>query len=182
MISLIRSTRGFTLIELLVVITIIGILAAGATSLAGNAQQKARDSTRVNDLRLLQSSLEQYYLSNDEYPEDNTTTNFYDEIISDYRNSSWPEDTKAGEDGYGYVYCVGSVSGIGEQTFALAARMEDPDSAVRNPLAEDDEGASIYFVGNKDLLTAPSSSTTLPTCAGSTTDYGTPSGGEIASS
>jgi prepilin-type N-terminal cleavage/methylation domain-containing protein len=44
---------GFTLIELLVVITIIGILATGATSVYTSQIQKARDSTRISDIHIL---------------------------------------------------------------------------------------------------------------------------------
>lgn len=47
--------KGFTLIELLVVITIIGILATGATAVYTSQIQKARDTTRINDLKTLQS-------------------------------------------------------------------------------------------------------------------------------
>lgn len=60
--------RGFTLIELLVVITIIGILATGATTVYTSQIQKARDTTRINDLKALQSGIEQIYQDNSEYP------------------------------------------------------------------------------------------------------------------
>ncbi|USN59359.1 MAG: prepilin-type N-terminal cleavage/methylation domain-containing protein [Candidatus Peribacteria bacterium] len=60
--------KGFTLIELLVVITIIGILATGATSVYTSQIQKARDTTRLNDLSALQASIEQVYQDTSEYP------------------------------------------------------------------------------------------------------------------
>ena len=59
---------GFTLIELLVVITIIWILATGATTIYTSQIQKARDSTRLNDVKALQSAIEQVYQDNTEYP------------------------------------------------------------------------------------------------------------------
>jgi len=59
---------GFTLIELLVVITIIGILATGATSIYTSQIQKARDSNRVTDIKALQTSVEQIYADISEYP------------------------------------------------------------------------------------------------------------------
>lgn len=52
------KTKGFTLIELLVVITIIGILATGATAVYSGAQQKARDSIRENDVAAMSSAME----------------------------------------------------------------------------------------------------------------------------
>jgi len=63
-----RTKLGFTLIELLVVITIIGILATGATSVYTSQIQKARDTTRINDAKALQSGIEQFYQDTAEYP------------------------------------------------------------------------------------------------------------------
>jgi len=68
MVTLNKSTRGFTLIELLVVITIIGILATGAVSVYTSQIQKARDTTRINDMKALQAGIEQYYQDKTEYP------------------------------------------------------------------------------------------------------------------
>ncbi len=66
---LLASRRsGFTLIELLVVITIIGILATGATATYTSQIQKARDTSRINDLKTLQSATEQYYQDFQVYP------------------------------------------------------------------------------------------------------------------
>ena len=60
--------KGFTLIELLVVITIIGILATGATAVYTSQIQKARDSNRVTDIKSLQGAVEQAYADLSEYP------------------------------------------------------------------------------------------------------------------
>jgi prepilin-type N-terminal cleavage/methylation domain-containing protein len=49
-----NTKLGFTLIELLVVITIIGILATGATSIYTSQIQKARDSTRITSISAIQ--------------------------------------------------------------------------------------------------------------------------------
>jgi len=68
MFTLKNSTRGFTLIELLVVITIIGILATGATTVYTSQIQKARDTTRISDIKALQSGIEQAYQDASVYP------------------------------------------------------------------------------------------------------------------
>lgn len=63
-----QNKKGFTLIELLVVITIIGILATGATATYTSQIQKARDTTRINDIKALQWAVEQVYQDTGEYP------------------------------------------------------------------------------------------------------------------
>ena len=61
-----KLAKGFTLIELLVVITIIGILATGATAVYQGAQAKARDSIRQNDATAI-SGAEQLYQADNTY-------------------------------------------------------------------------------------------------------------------
>ena len=63
-----QNNKGFTLIELLVVITIIGILATGATATYTSQIQKSRDTTRINDIKALQSGVEQVYQDRGEFP------------------------------------------------------------------------------------------------------------------
>ena len=69
----IRNSRGFTLIELLVVIAIIGILAPGGTVTYTSQIQKARDTTRISDVKALQSGIEQFYQDKAQYPNNGDT-------------------------------------------------------------------------------------------------------------
>ncbi len=95
-----KLKRGFTLIELLVVITIIGILATGAVAVYTAQIQKARDSTRINDLKAIQSGVEQVYQDSWEYPH---SDEFADWSATDWR--TWvktyveliPRDSKFGQ-------------------------------------------------------------------------------------
>ncbi len=61
-------TKGFTLIELLVVIAIIGILSSVVLASLGTARQKARDATRISDMKNIQLALELYFDSAQAYP------------------------------------------------------------------------------------------------------------------
>ena len=69
---------AFTLIELLVVITIIWILATGAVTTYTSQIQKARDTTRISDIKALQSWVEQVYQDDWEYPHSNT---FFNQVV-----------------------------------------------------------------------------------------------------
>jgi len=62
--------KGFTLIELLVVITIIGILATGGVSVFTTQLQGARDSTRISDMKLIETGIHQYFNDQSTYPDE----------------------------------------------------------------------------------------------------------------
>ncbi len=110
-----QNTKGFTLIELLVVITIIGILATGATATYTSQIQKARDTTRVNDVKALQSGIEQFYQDDWAYPEKNSTdfgsgwvAKYVERFPTDSKSqqscNKWSEATATPCD---YLYSVG---------------------------------------------------------------------------
>lgn len=63
-----HTKKGFTLIELLISITIISILIGIGTFSWMSGQVKSRDSRRKSDLKLIQQSLDSYFLANGEYP------------------------------------------------------------------------------------------------------------------
>lgn len=87
-----QNKKGFTLIELLVVITIIGILATGATATYTSQIQKARDTTRVNDIKALQAGIEQLYQDNWAYPA-KTSADFGSGWVGKYVER-FPSDSK----------------------------------------------------------------------------------------
>ncbi|MFA6170941.1 MAG: prepilin-type N-terminal cleavage/methylation domain-containing protein [Patescibacteria group bacterium] len=62
------NSLGFTLIELLVVISIIGFLSTLGVVNLKNAREKARDTTRLSDLKQLKNAMEMYFNDNRQYP------------------------------------------------------------------------------------------------------------------
>lgn len=62
------SQTGFTIVELATVILIIGILAALTISGYNGVQTRARDSTRVSDMKSIGKALEIYKSRNGAYP------------------------------------------------------------------------------------------------------------------
>src|SRR3990167_7525740 len=63
-----KAKKGLTLIELLIVIAIIGLLATLAIVSLTTAQQKARDTKRVADIKQLQNAVELFYSETTAYP------------------------------------------------------------------------------------------------------------------
>lgn len=65
-----RNSQGFTLIEMIIVITVLGIITVGIIMIINplGQFQKARDAQRKNDLKQIQTVLEQYYNDNGSYP------------------------------------------------------------------------------------------------------------------
>lgn len=63
-----KTTRGFTIVELLIVIVAIGILAALVLSSFAQAQAKARDTKRIDDIVAVQKAIEAHYATDGSYP------------------------------------------------------------------------------------------------------------------
>lgn len=97
-----KNKNGFTLFELLVSISIIAIMTALASVAFSGAQKKARDSKRMQDIKLIQTAAEQYYSQSGYlYP---STTAPGDWIAANGQAilSAFPFDPKPSNQGYDY--------------------------------------------------------------------------------
>ena len=101
MLKKLRSEQGFTLLELLVVIVIIGILALLIIPNLTSAPKKARDVQRKTDLRAVQKSLEEYYVSNNAYPVTTTFTALSTSLVPSIMRAL-PVDPSTGNPVYYY--------------------------------------------------------------------------------
>jgi len=63
-----KTSSGFTIVELLIVIVVIGILAAITIVAYNGIQVRARDTTRVADLKGVQKALELFYADQGRFP------------------------------------------------------------------------------------------------------------------
>lgn len=88
-----QNKKGFTLIELLVVVTIIGILATGWIWIYTTQMQGARDTNRLNAMKLLETANHQYFADAGEYPT-SASSGQYKTAVSQYI-TSFPTDPKA---------------------------------------------------------------------------------------
>jgi type IV pilus assembly protein PilE len=111
-----KSMQGFTLVELLVVISIIGILTTVTMVNYASSQQRARDTQRKNDFKIIRDALEAYKLdtAGQNYPiatagSGTSTANFttmgaamatYNHLKSPYPKD--PKDTGSGIFQYRY--------------------------------------------------------------------------------
>jgi general secretion pathway protein G len=130
---------GFTLFELLVSISIIAILTALATISFSNAQKKARDTKRIQDVDAVKKALEMYYSNNNySYP---TTEDGLEDLTSDpVYLEKVPTDPKGGD--YAYTY-------VGGDTFCFCAEMEDENKGNAADNACDWEGTGFYCAKNQ---------------------------------
>lgn len=124
------AKTGFTLIELLVVITIIGILATGATTVYTSQIQKARDTTRITDLKALESGIEQYYQDDTQYPQGGASwvatsglsvTDYLPTLAEDPKHNQTCNASRCG-----YIYAVWADSvGIERWAYEISTAFEN---------------------------------------------------------
>ena len=134
-----KSSQGFTLVELLVVVLILGVLSGVVLAVLNSSgiQQKARDSQRKSDLKIVQSALELYFADNRMYPDNRLSWIPAHNIpgITSYVNPV-PTDPKpfgttnaaCSATSSGYLYRSNSSSPYG-RAYVLSARMELSASA-----------------------------------------------------
>lgn len=63
-----KSQKGFTLVELLVVIAIVALIGIFAAVAVNAARSKQRDATRLSNVSMVQSALENYFNEYNTYP------------------------------------------------------------------------------------------------------------------
>ena len=122
---------GFTLIELLVVITIIGILSTWAVNVYTSQIQKARDSTRLTDMKALVSWIEQLYQEDWNYPSVWASTTASIPSFIDIRRytPTIPKDPRTNQKSWAsnfeYAYTAGSDgNNIRFQTYEVSIQFE----------------------------------------------------------
>lgn len=122
-----RGIQAFTLIELLVVIAIIGILSSVIFASLSDSRVKAKDIRRVADLEAIQTALEIYFSSYQEYP---------DSVSDLVLGEAIPVEPIDPKDSISYLYvpltdsdgatCAGSVCGY----YHLGANLEQQGSSL----------------------------------------------------
>jgi len=156
------AKRGFTLIELLVVIAIIGILSSVVLASLGTAREKARDATRISDMKNIQLALELYYDSLQAYPANTVgTANAYGmagatvvaALAPTYipRMPQDPSSARAAADQYHYVGLdiagADCSDALGCASYALGSFLERADNTVLDTDVDGIAYAGFYSMG-----------------------------------
>ncbi len=134
-----QKQKGFTLIELLIVIAIIGMLATLAVVSLTSAQQRARDTKRVADIKALQTAMELNWNENAQYPALVAGTDTWATLSAGLTDfiSALPVDPDHA-DGSTYTYLVNMTATDTQQQYYVAATLENP---THNALEQDIDGA-----------------------------------------
>ncbi|MEK7607721.1 MAG: type II secretion system protein [Patescibacteria group bacterium] len=107
--------RGFTLIEILIVISIVGIFTAVVFGSITASRSKARDNSRIADMKTIELALALYYDVNREYPDDPSVL----VAIGQKYLPELPVDPKTQEE-----YSYNLVSGTNKTKYCLGAKIE----------------------------------------------------------
>ncbi len=157
-----QKQKGFTLVELLIVIAIIGLLATLAIVSLTSAQQKARDTKRVADIKAIQTALELEWNDNPGYPNSTSATNPVSDwatlgtALSAYVSGlPMPPGNPSG-DVYTYV-----VNHNNDNQYYIAATLED---SGHQALTQDVDLAVMATLANWEITTT-SVGTVTPTVA-----------------
>lgn len=117
-----KGRQGFTLLELLVTISIIGILIGVGSVSFSTAQKRGRDSRRQSDMKAMQTSLEQCYALDTQYPASavkSTPLTCFGAAVTMNLVPSDPKDTGS----YVYTYTVNA--GTIKTSYCLCAKLEN---------------------------------------------------------
>lgn len=173
----IQNKKGFTLIELLVVITIIGILATGWVTVYSSQLQKARDTTRLNDIESVKSFIEQSAQDNWSYPTAltfNTTVPTYWTIPKDTKTWLLCAGTTALKTNCWYAYKVADdTSWVTFQLFNLSTGFENSNN-VKSKSANDKWSDAIRYevwVSTNTINPGLSAATVVPISSAATNTW-----------
>lgn len=176
---MLKKKKGFTLIELLVVIAIIAILSTLAVIALGNARQKARDSKRQSDLKVLQTAIEMYSSDNGTAPTGLTNgwggaSPSLKTKLATYLPGGLPEDPNTGTAARDWIYCVDAtgsdymVATTLEQNIAVQGDLDTVTGwAVGECISSDGTNGTVPVCTDSNGGTIDDNATATAVCLGS---------------
>jgi prepilin-type N-terminal cleavage/methylation domain-containing protein len=186
-----NTQKGFTLVELLVVIAIIGLLSTIAIVSLGSARAKARDATRIANMKQFATALEQFYADAGGYPSV-TTPGTYPSLAALNTCALGGANSKALTSTNTTAVCTatGAIGAGGSGTTYMGLIPAYPTPGKSGAVADCSAyGAAFCYTSNVAFATGLSSAYTIfwqlenvNTALGTTTQCQTSSNGTICSS
>lgn len=100
-----KKHDGFSLYEVLIVLAVIAIIGAFSVPMVNNIINKAKFTKIINDMKVIQNSIIQYYYDNDSFPEN------IDTLVNDNYIEASPENVSFKNlNNVGYVYYTEEIS------------------------------------------------------------------------
>ena len=121
--------KGFTLIELLIAFAILTVLIVISWMVWKNQINKANDTKRKEDIKLIQTAFEEYYSDNDQYPPANILNNCNGEELNPYLDSI-PCDPVTNNP---YCYVIDTENST-YQTFRILASFQNTSDSIISEL------------------------------------------------
>lgn len=125
--------KGFTLVELVIVLAIIGIFTTVVFGSITTSRSKARDNSRISDMKTIQLALALYYDVNKFYP---ANLSILDDVGQKYLPSI-PNDPQTHQD---YIYNLVD----GNKKYCLGVILEDSSAIPNDNVASCGSGANYW--------------------------------------
>jgi len=131
--------KGFTLVELLITIAIIGLLITIVLAGLGLIRSKARDATRIADIKQLNGAIENYFDSCYKFPTDIYSSSPSEGLVPDCKGNIYLSEVPKDPQGEKYKYFVSDIP----YGFHLCADLEfdfgnNKGKAGKDPIGSDD--------------------------------------------
>lgn len=125
----VNSKRGFTVVELLVVIAVVSLLSSVVFATSSGMRERSRDRRLLSDIKQIQTALELYYNSNNNYPSGLYGVGATNGLTNGGYMPAVPYQPKGASIPYRYAYCTAPGTWL---YYHLGGSLEGNEAAIMN--------------------------------------------------